>query len=143
MQIPRDFVGRDVDNPLYQRGFTIVFDDPDESISAYADTNSLEWNSVDKVAKEYARYLAEGTDKVLLTNSEATQLGGRRAVIVETRFLCHGSSTPYASILIATLSLDKRFTYSLRWEGKVEEEESGRQILKSLSSSWRFRRPKS
>lgn len=142
VQIPRNLVGRDVNNPLYQRGFTIVFDDPDESISVYADVNSLEWQSVDKAAMGYAGFFTKD-QKVQSATSEQTDLGGRRAIMIETRFLCHKSSTRYASILIVTLSLDRRFIYSLRWEGRLEEEDGGRKILKSLVSSWRFREPKS
>jgi hypothetical protein len=143
VQIPRDFVGRDVDNPLYQRGFTILSEDPDESLRVYADVNSLEWKNIDKAALEYARPFADDASKILSTTSHTTVLGGRHAVVVETRFLCRGSSTRYASMLILTLSADRRFVYALRWEGKLEEMGRGRQLLRSLRSSWRFREPKS
>jgi hypothetical protein len=143
VEIPRGSIGRDVNNPLYQKGFTILFDDPDESLSVDADVNSMEWNSAVEAAKGYADFITEDDDRILSTSSENAMLGGRPAVIVERRFLCKGTSTRYAFLLAISLSRDGRFVYALRWEGKLDEMDGGRRLLRSLCSSWHFRKPKS
>lgn len=143
VEIPKGLVGKDEDNPLYQRGFIIVFQDPDESLAVYAGPNSLEWENVDDAAQWYASIFKDHAEKVLSTSTANSVLGNRSAKTVTTRYLCPGSDTRYTSIMILTMSRDKRFEYSLEWVGKPDEESHGVQILKALSSSWRFRKPRS
>lgn len=141
--IPPNLIGRDVDSPLYQRGFTILFSDPEESISVYADTNSLEWKDVSIAAKEYSQFFTEEARRVLSSDIVKTTLDGRPAIRITVSYTCKGSTTHYSSISTVSLSHDLRFVYTLGWEGREDELEAGKHILDSLMTSWRFHRPTS
>jgi hypothetical protein len=139
--IPPGLAGRDVDNPLYQRGFTILFSDPEESLRVYADTNSLDWRSAGIAAKEYSRFFTEKAAKVLSSAAVDTGLDGHQATRITVHYMCGSSQTQYASISTVSLSRDRRFVYVVRWEGKADKLQSGEDILGMLLKSWHFRKP--
>jgi hypothetical protein len=142
VSIPSRFVGFDVDNPLYQRGFTLLFPDSQESITVYADINSLDWRSVTEAATGYTKVFTDQAAKVLSENRKHSLLGRRDAIQDAADYSCGDNQTPFSSITIVSLSPDKRFVYTLRWEGKKNERAAGKKALQELVSSWRFFAPK-
>jgi hypothetical protein len=126
---------------LYQRGFTILFSDPEESLRVYADTNSLDWRSAGIAAKEYSRFFTEKAAKVLSSAAVDTGLDGHQATRITVHYMCGSSQTQYASISTVSLSRDRRFVYVVRWEGKADKLQSGEDILGMLLKSWHFRKP--
>jgi hypothetical protein len=143
VSIPDPFIGRDGDNPLYQRGFPLLFPDSQESIAVYVDINSLEWRSVTETATGYAKAFAGQAAKMVSEYRKHTLLGHRDAIQDTADYLCGGGETLFSSITIVSLSRDKRFVYTLRWEGKKDERAAGNEVLQKLVSSWRFFAPRS
>jgi len=143
VSIPSPFIGRDVDNPLYQRGFTLLFPDSQESISVYADVNSLDWRSTPEAEAGYTRAFTDQAAKVFSETRTQSQLGHQNAIEEAAEYSCGKMQGTFASITIVSLSLDKRFVYTIRWEGKKSERDEGSKVLHQLVSSWRFFTPKS
>jgi hypothetical protein len=143
VSIPSPFVGRDVDNPLYQRGFTLLFPDSQESITVYADVNSLDWRNVREAAAGYTKAFTDQATEVFSETRTQSQLGHQNAIEDAAEYSCGESQSAFASITVVSLSPDKRFIYTLRWEGKRNKRDEGRKVLGQLVSSWKFFTPRS
>ncbi len=139
--IPRGLVGRDVDDPAYQRGFTILFQDPDESLGVDGEPNSLYWKDAIEAAEADSSAYRDDGRKITFSKGEVLVLDGRRAYSITTSYTCPGSGIQYSSITTLALGVDREYVYTLRWEGKSNELESGRKIMQSLYSTWHFRKP--
>ncbi len=141
--IPPTLTGRDVDNPLYQRGFILLFSDPDESLNIQADTNSLDGNTLSQAAAEYTRAYTDQAKSILSYRSNNIVLGRRAAIEVSTSFLCRGTPGVFSLVTILTLSPDRRFLYTLNWTGREDRRDAGTKLLRQLVRSWRFMKPTS
>jgi hypothetical protein len=88
--IPRDLVGRDVDNPSCQRGFTILFHDPAESLSVKGEPNSLDWNDARKATEANSNASREDGRKITFSKGYIFVLDGRQASSITTSYICRG-----------------------------------------------------
>lgn len=141
--IPLGLVGRDVDDPAYQRGFTILFQDPEESLSVGGEHNSLEWKDARAAAEDNSSAYREDGRKILFSQGNELVLNRRKAYEITISYTCPGSSVQYSSITAFALSVNRQWIYELRWEGKSTEIKNGRKIMRLLYSTWHFRKPKS
>jgi hypothetical protein len=142
--IPQGFVGRDVDNPLYQRGFIVLFPNPEERISAYADVNSLEWRSPKEAADALAGIDSKEGLNFVSRHGVAMAFNGHSAFRTTIDYTCgHDRQSRYSSVLVVALSNDKRFYYILSWEGSRTHSKAGEKTLQLFVDSWRFSKPTS
>jgi hypothetical protein len=139
--IPRGLVGRDFDEPSYQRGFVILFQDQEESLVVDGEHNSLYWKNAREAADFDSSSYRDDGRKIVFSKGDILLLDRRRAYSVTTSYTCPGSGIQYSSITALALGVDREYVYTLRWEGKSDELENGRKIMPSLYSTWHFRKP--
>ncbi len=139
--IPRGLVGRDVDDPAYQRGFTILFQDPEESLSVGGEHNSLEWKNARAAAEDNSSAYREDGRKITFSQGDSFVLDRRKGHEITTSYICLGSNVQYSSVTAFALSANREWIYELRWEGKSSEIVNGRKVMRLLYSTWHFRKP--
>lgn len=139
--IPRGLVGRDVDDPAYQRGFTILFQDPEESLGVEGEPNSLYWKHAREAAEDNLSAYRNDGRKILFSEGNVLVLDAHVAYTVTTSYICPHSRIQYSSITTLALGIDREYVYTLRWEGRSDELENGRKIMQSLYSTMHFRKP--
>lgn len=139
--IPRGLVGRDFDDPSYQRGFIIFFEHPVESLLVNGEPNSLEWKDAREAAEAYSSSYPDDGRKITSSKGGVLLLDGHKAYTVMKSYTCPSSNVQYSSITTSVLGVDREYVYMLRWEGTSDELEKGRKLMHSLYSTWHFRKP--
>jgi len=136
--IPHGLTGVDMDNPAYQRGFTIILRDPSRTISVSAETNSLEYNDSKAAAVAELYLFKQQGLQVAHEHTGPTELAGHAAANLSFRFACSGAEAEYLHIEILALSPDGQYVYTISWDGPSNMERLDQRLIAALRRSWRM-----
>lgn len=141
-QLPGGLAGLDADDPSYQRGFAVALPKDQGTVWVFAESNSADFGQPQAAAEAAIHYLGTRAEHMLPANYVKEKIASHPAERVSAEFQCAGSKERFGYTAIMAMDTDRRFVYSIVWEGRLIDSNSADTILQSLQSSWRFLVPR-
>lgn len=140
--IPNGSTGFDADDPMYQRGFTIALPRDGGFLTVLAEANSAEYTNARASARELLLYLRDRTQGVFRSTLSEDLVDHHSAEQVSADFSCAGDRRLYTFLALTTMDENRRFVYTIMWEGPASSATAARDLIHEIRNSWTFIRPR-
>lgn len=138
VEIPRDLVGYDGINQLYQHGFGIISSgEPHSYIVVDGDKNSLEFVTPADAATRFLKYLTKHGSKVESSKITESQLGPLKAAFLIATYTCPGATERYVRASMVAISPDKSNLYEVTLYARSDRFALDRAVFDALVKSWK------
>lgn len=137
--IPKDLVGYDDANPLYQKGFGIILGaEPRSYVFVNGEPNSLEFDRPVSAASRSLEFLGKHARQVESSKITESQLGSLKAALFVATYTCPGSTERYVKASVIAISPDKSKLYEVTVYSHANRFEHDRAVLDVLAKSWKY-----
>lgn len=137
-RLPQGTTGLDTDNPEYQRGFVVILPQEGGTLSVYAETNSSELKTPTAASMADLEYLRADIPQISAIHKATMHLDSHPAAEITAQFKCSNDLHTYQHIAVFSLGTNRRFLYTLTWEGPTARAAEAATLIHALERSWKF-----